>query len=413
MSIRITSRSVWIYSLAAIVALTLLTGCPGSQPVSGYDVKVAKVDTEYVYEANVAHYVSEYRDSRHTTISTFLGFSPGEILGVRSAGINVQIRKEIKRLPGVSMLNSEVYALAAELVEELAGDIYSELTEGNGSFELMAMEHSIGFTASDGGALLPFGVRDEPEDYQSRTYEMEIGEISEPFYGRDGWRIIRLNDITDDPIAGQQYHISMIQLVQDYSVAEAELLDEIAQDHTVEYLDPKYNSLQALIEENYASALSFADDAVGRFPDDDLAHYLRAIALWKVDRKEEALEALESAAECGTISEALVPYYHFYRGEYLEELGRPDEALEAYKDSLNEWRQDITLAFMLLAAFERLEDADASALIEEEIEIIAEQDALAIAIGRINYTTSQGGVIVTGEGETQGDSFIYEPGFQD
>jgi tetratricopeptide (TPR) repeat protein len=382
-----------------------------TQPVRGSTVKVAKVDTEYIYEANVMQYLSQFRESRKSRFTNFIGFTPDDILGAREDAIETQIRKEIRRLPGVDIVNSEINELASEQVRDLAWQLYRSITEEGASFENLAREYSAGFSRQ-GGEMPPFGVVDNPEEYQSRVYTMKPGDVAEPFPSRDGWRIVRLNDVTEDPIAGPLYHVSMIVLAPDNTRAEATIVDRIAANHTIEYLDPKYNARHALLKGDFEQAMTYADEALKRAEDDDLAHYLKARSLWGLGRQDEALVELQRAADTGKVSDALVPYYHYYRGDYLEAMDRKDEALQAYHDSFDSWRQDISLAFILKDAFERVGDDAAAAEVEEEIRIIAEQDALAIALGR-RTSGSTGSIIVTGEGETEGSSYVYEPGYQD
>ncbi len=413
--IRYLKRLVAVTAIMLPIALIGSFGCSGHQnvPVRGSAVRVAKVDTEYVYEANVSEYVSTFRESRRNRISTFVGFTPDDILRAREEAIDSQIRKEIGRLPGVSILNSEVTELANEQVEELAWELHRQITEEGVSFEVIAFEYSEGVTATEGGAMQPFGIVRTPEPYQNHTYSMEIGDLGEPFKSWDGWRIIRLDNITEDPLAGTQYQISMIHLKPDTIRARATIIDGLAVGHAIEYLDPKYNALRALMDENNDLALTHAELAVRRDDEDDLAHYLMSRALWGLDRRDEAVESLQLAAEVGTISDALIPYYHFYRGQYLEELDRNNEALEAYHESFDTWRQDVNLAFILKAVFERLGDQEYLELIDEEIRVIAEQDALAVAMGSRTSGGSVGGVIVTGEGEVHDTSSVYEPGYQE
>jgi len=391
--------------------LTSITGCLSTSEVPGAAEKVAKVDTEYVYEANISKYVLDYRLARRARISTFIGFAPDEILVTRESAIDDEIRKKIKRLPGIEILGSDVRSLADEQAEELARRVYTMLTEEGADFGLLAREYSDGADAQRGGQLQPFGVVNNPETYQTLAYTMQVGQISEPFSAWDGWRIIRLDNVEDDPLAGKIYHLSMILLTPDLDKAEATIVDRLAQGHTIEILDPKYNSRRALIDGDYETALAMADEAILRQVDDDLAHYLRARALWGLERTDEALDELRKAAEHGKISDALIPYYHFYRAEYLEELGRADEARDAYRESFSTWRQDISLAYDLRSAFERIGDTEYYDLIQEEIDIIVEQDSVVLAFG--GGRDVAGGVITTGEGRYESSSAEYEPGYRE
>jgi len=388
------------------------SGCESNQGVPGSAVKVAKVDTEYVYEANVSKFVSDYREAQRTSISNFIGFPPDEILAAREYAIDAEVRAEIKRLPGINISGIEVRSLADGQVEDLAWDLYGQLTDENADFEQLARQYtdSESFIARNGGRLQPFGFVDNPEPYQIRTYNMSPGDMTEPFSSWDGWRIIRLNEITEDPYSGPIYDISMILLQPDLSKAEASIIDELAEGHTIEILDPKYNSRRALIAGNFEEARQLAQDAVERNQSDDLAHYLLARGLWELDRFDEAIQEIEIAATHGRIADAFIPYYHFIRGEWLEELDRDDDALEAFHTSFENWRQDIILAYDLKDAFTRLADEEYLQIIQEEIDIITSQDSIALTFGQRH---PGGGVIMTDQGESSGSSVIYEPGYRD
>ena len=396
--------------LAVAVAMSL--GCdslrpPGNEPAP---VKVAKVDTDYVYESNIDKYVTDYQASRRSRISNFVGFSPDEILSAREEAIDEQIRQQIKRLPGVNVSNQEVEKLADDRVKELAWRLYRELTEQGADFASLASEYSVGVSAQSGGKLQPFAQAQSPEEYQARAYSMNVDDISEPFYAWDGWRIIRLDEVTEDPLMGRMYTVSIILLRLDMAAAEAEIVDKMRSEHTIERLDPKYNARRALEAGNFQGTLDTADQAIARDVQDDLAHYLRARALWGLGRQDEALEELQTAADQSVAGEALAPYYLFYKGEYLEALGRKEDAIAAYHAGFDAWRQDITLAFELLAKFQALGDAEYEAKIKDEIDIIAKQDSIALAFGR--RAAGSQGVIVTGEGQVQGSSTEYVPGYE-
>ncbi|MFH1676232.1 MAG: peptidylprolyl isomerase [bacterium] len=407
-------RMVRIASIVSIFAIILIVlGCSGTSAerrgVEGSAVKVAKVDTDYVYEANVTEYLETYKKTNRARYSTFIGFSPDEILKAREDAIDQEIRFQVRRLPGVELSGRDAQALASKKTEELAYRIYDEMKNGS-DFADLALRYSAGPTARQGGALLPFAVSDSPEIYQEKTYSMNPGEVTEPFKALDGWRIIKLERVEDDPVEGKLYYVRMILLKPDIPGAEADILDEFASKHTVEVLDPKYNSRRALIDGDFDKALQFAKEAIKRNREDDLAHYLAARTLWNLDRNDEALEELTLAAKYGRISDALIPYYDFFRGEYLEQLERTDEAIEAYHECMDAWRQDVDLALALKEVFERLKDEEYLKIIIEEIEVIRSQDAIALAFSRGGSTS--GGVIVTGEGEVRGGSAIHREGYQ-
>lgn len=393
------------------VILLALAGCGLTEQVPGSAVKVAKVDTEYVYEANVARYLEDYRLSRRTRISTFIGFSPDEILIAREYAIDSEIRKEIKRMPGVEIDSRQIHALADRQAEELARRLHEMLIEEDADFASLALEYSSGVTSSTGGQLQPFGEVENPEPYQALAYEMEVSEISEPLESYDGWRIIRLDEVIDDPLSGKLYRISMILITPDLQKAEDAIIDGIGEEHTIEILDPKYNSRRALIAGDIDRALSMADEAVSRSDEDELAHYLRARALWSLDRQEETIEELNKAAEVGSVADGLIPYYYYYAGGYLEEMERSDDALAAYHQSYDAWRQNFNLAFSLKEAFERLGDEEYAALMQEEIDIIAEQDSIVLTFG--GGRSGAGGIITTDQGRYESTSAEYEPGYRE
>ncbi len=151
--------------LVLIILITAvgITGCP-ERSVPGSTFRVAKVDTEYVHEANVAEFVVDYRESRRTQISNFVGFEPNEILAAREYAIDNEVRREVKRLPGVNLDSRELRALADEQMEELAWELYDDLTENGARFADLAREFSSGSSAQLGGQLAPFGEFDDPEE---------------------------------------------------------------------------------------------------------------------------------------------------------------------------------------------------------------------------------------------------------
>ena len=148
--------------------------------------------------------VSDYRTARRAHISNFVGFSPDEILRVRDDGINNEIREDLKRMPGVHVSQAEVTDLANKNVEDFAWQLYRKLTQNNADFATLAIDYSQGLTAKSGGMVEPFGLVHNPEPYQTAAYGLKkIGDISEPFSGWDGWRIIRLEKVVDDPLLGR------------------------------------------------------------------------------------------------------------------------------------------------------------------------------------------------------------------
>jgi len=407
------ARSCYLFPILltafiVLAAVLSVTGCrPKAVPGSA---KVAKVDTDYVYEANVSEFVDKYRESRRTRISTFVGFSPDEILAAREHAIDAEVRKQVKRLPGVDVSQREITQVADKQMEEQGKELYRQLAEDGADFAQLAREFSSGINARNGGQVQPFGTVETPEEYQRRAYTMKVGDVSEPFSSWDGWRIIRLDDVSDDPIAGKSYRVSMILIKPDTQRAEDTIVDGFARQHTIEVLDPKYNARRALAKGEFNETLAQADDAIRRDPDDDLAHYLRARALWKLNRADEALQELLTAAQVGKISDALIPYYHFFRGQYLEELKRPDEALQAYHDCYDNWRQDINLGYLLRDTFVRLKDDEYVEKIQHDIDDIIAQDA--VAIGLEQRGSGGSGSIVSDQGTVEGTSAEYEPGYR-
>jgi tetratricopeptide (TPR) repeat protein len=156
--------------------------------------------------------------------------------------------------------------------------------------------------------------------------------------------------------------------------------------------------------------MSAADEALGRNSEDDLAHYLKARALWGLDRKDEALEELQRAADVSRAADSLTPYYYFYKGQYLQELGRADDALQAYHTSFDNWRQDMNLGYDLLAKFNEVGDQEYKDKVKAEIDIMAQQDAVVLTFG-LHRGDTPGGVIMTGEGQSESSSQEYEPGY--
>lgn len=381
----------------------------GTGSIAGYDIKVAKVDTEYVYEGNIAESVAAFKASRRARTSIFAGFSPNLILAAREQAIDDAIRAEIRRFPGVSISTAEVRDLANRTAEEVAWEVYRLATEEGIEFETLAYEYSDDDSAREGGYIEPFGESQFPEQYQSLAYAMNPGEISEPFSAPDGWRIIRLESEGDGGFGDSLYSIRLIVIQPDSDAAEAVILDRYALDHTVEVLDPKYNSHSAFLSGNYDTALEEAERAVKRNGEDDLALYLKATALWELGRGEEALESLAEAASVGRVSDQFIPYYHYYRGKYLEELGRNDEALQAFIDSYNTWQQNINLAWDLQAAFESLQNDEYLNLINSEINDISAMDRIVMV-----WSTQRAsmGVIKTGEGTVHGASALYVPRYR-
>jgi tetratricopeptide (TPR) repeat protein len=407
-----------IYSIQQIIVGILLfavpllfSACSGlnTEQIEGAGVKVAKVDTDYVYEANIGKYIDDYRQAGRTRFSNFVGFTPDQILVAREAAIDNEIRREIKRLPGVEISQRDVRELAIRQMEDLAHELYARITTAGEDFAEIAHQYSTGDYARLGGMLPLFSVNENPEPYQEKAYQMQVGEISEPFSNYEGWRIIRLDSVTEDPYEGPQYQISVIFLTADLARAEATIIDENAQGHMIEILDPKYNSRQALIGGNFDKALEKADEAVARRDEDDLAHYLRARALWGLNRHDEAFQELEKASEVGKISDALIPYYHYYRGEYYEELGDTANALLTYHACFDSWRQDINLAYLLQDKYAAIGDEEYLAIIKNEIDIIQAQDTTVIWL---HPSGSQGGVIATGEGTVEGSAAEFEEGYR-
>ncbi|MCK4720244.1 hypothetical protein KAU08_06275, partial [bacterium] len=120
--------------------LLIVSGCEGSSSlhVAGSEVRVAKVDTEYVYEANISKHVEDYRQGRRTRISNFIGFTPNQILMVREDAIDHEIRKEIRRLPGVDLSSVEVNELAGQNMEDLARELFDRITQDGENFARIA-----------------------------------------------------------------------------------------------------------------------------------------------------------------------------------------------------------------------------------------------------------------------------------
>jgi len=388
--------------------LTPMYACQFQQ-VPGTEVKVAKVDTEYIYEGNIDTAVRSWRESQRSRLSNFIGFTPNEILQVRELAVISEIRKEIKRLPGVEISSEEKTKLADRQVQELAWDIYGQLVENPGTFADLAMRWSEAPSARNGGQLLPFPRTNNPEAYQSLAFTMAVGDIGEPLKSWDGWRIIQLDAINEDELNGTSYAISLILLTPDLNKAEDTLIDKIAEDHTIEILDPKYNARRSYIQGDYQFALEQANSAVERDKTDNLAYYLQARCLWQLDRKDEAIDAMSSAAANGKVADGLIPYYHFFTGQYYEELNRPQDALAAYQSSYGAWQQDYTISLSLLEAFKRLGDTVNSAKMQAEIDSMRKQDRTTLFYSPPDFTKA---MIVTGSGTFENISAIYEPGYR-
>jgi hypothetical protein len=109
-----------------IAIIPLFTACEPISQIPGSAAKVAKVDTDYVYEANVTSYVHDYREAQRTSISNFIGFPPDEILAVREYAIDEEVRKQVKRLPGVNISRLSLGSIRTRTVSSrVTADIFS------------------------------------------------------------------------------------------------------------------------------------------------------------------------------------------------------------------------------------------------------------------------------------------------
>src|ERR1700733_6144824 len=77
-------------------------------------------------------------------------------------------------------------------------------------------------------------------------------------------------------------------------------------------------------------ALSTADEAVRRDPDDAAGYYARGVALGRVGRLTEALAASDQATKLRPAHEDS----HYNRGVMLEGLGQYAEAVAAYDEAI-------------------------------------------------------------------------------
>ncbi|HEX9745372.1 MAG TPA: peptidylprolyl isomerase [bacterium] len=410
-----------------VLVVALATACQnisGTKTVSGFDTKVAKVDTDYVYEGNIAETLDAYMRAERDRISNFIGFSPDVILAIRESAIDTGIRDQVRRFPGVEILQSQIEDLANKNAEAKIREIYSDIVHDESMFEELAIKYSNGDTANDAGRMEPFPKLDRARQYQELAYAMTVGDISQPFRTEEGWTIIRLDEVTTDEFDGNLYTISMILIKPNTRESEAQLVDGYASGHRIEVLDPKYVSHAALLDNDLDRALSEAQRAIDLDSEDSLAYYLKSRVLWIMERYDEAIDTMSRAAEVSLMSDGLKPYYYFFLGGYYEDMievdgdtSHIDEALASYSNCFDTLRQNISLAWSLKQVYERLDENEnldlnmgtQLASIQEEIDIMAENDLIINAFARRDAVP---GVIQASGARSYTGSMIYKPGYR-
>lgn len=82
-----------------------------------------------------------------------------------------------------------------EVVRQTANYIYERLMDDEDFAELAAEYSQDPGSAAEGGDLGYFGRGRMVPEFEERAFNMEIGEISEPFQSQFGWHILKLTDI--------------------------------------------------------------------------------------------------------------------------------------------------------------------------------------------------------------------------
>jgi tetratricopeptide (TPR) repeat protein len=129
------------------------------------------------------------------------------------------------------------------------------------------------------------------------------------------------------------------QLENHYELAYEEFTESIR-------LDPgnvaslRSRAFVQLQRQNYASALSDANEAIARSPADAAAHYYKAVALYALRDTQAALDAVEAALEASTPADQRGSF-EYLRAVALGDLAQYSNALEALKSSAEAAQQTL------------------------------------------------------------------------
>jgi parvulin-like peptidyl-prolyl isomerase len=139
-------------------------------------------------------------------------------------------RQKIQDHLGQDVPTRDEHVEAAHILvatQDAAQVIYEELTENESDFALIAEEQSTDQqTAPNGGDLgwFPRGVM--VDEFEEVIFDLEVGEISEPFQSEFGWHIATVTDREDDrPIDLQTLNQRRQQVFQEWLEEQREAAD--------------------------------------------------------------------------------------------------------------------------------------------------------------------------------------------
>lgn len=116
--------------------------------------------------------------------------------------------------------------------EELANEIYGEVSDGTQTFEDAAMMSSQDTaTASNGGKLGWVTDGELPDEINTAIFSMAPGDISAPIQTAYGWHIMMVSDSDDDRALTQTQYDAAIADAQQVFLDEARAANDISSDH--------------------------------------------------------------------------------------------------------------------------------------------------------------------------------------
>lgn len=151
---------------------------------------------------------------------------------------------------------SEASPDEVEEARERILELREQIVSGESSFRDIAVRHSDGQRALEGGSLGWRQAPSLPTIYVEPVLGLEVGEVSEPIRSGSGWHLVRLDDAkreTEEPVVATENHVRHILIKPNEIITEADARARL-------------NQIRARIKsgEDFAElAKSFSDDGSG------------------------------------------------------------------------------------------------------------------------------------------------------
>lgn len=199
------------------------SGTPGATPVieATPDMDAVQLDAEAEYQIFLDEVLADTGLSEDQYLELFA--KPQ----VARAHVNAQI---IEGIPQSAPQVEVSHIMVA--TEELANEVYADITSGDQSFEDAAAIWSQDMATSGNDGKLGWVREGElPDEIDAVIFDMQVGEISEPIETPFGWHIVKVTGQDDDrPLSIVQYDTAVAMAENDF-LEQARAENDISSDH--------------------------------------------------------------------------------------------------------------------------------------------------------------------------------------